>query len=552
MKNNLFFLVLIVLLFSCKQKEKPVIFTTYDETSEINEQQNHEINRMKFKLIQSKYLDMNSVFKPFEDELAYFSEEDYLNLEPYIVEQNIPSIQESVKNGILSYEKIVLFYLYRIRKFESNNELALHAIISLNPNVVDEAKEKDKNKPDNITHTLYGLPILLKDNINTVGMPTTAGAFVLKENNNTSDAFIVKKLKENGALILGKANLSEWAYFFCSGCPVGYSAVGGQTLNPYGRKIFETGGSSSGSGVSVAANYAVAAVGTETSGSILSPSSKNSVVGLKPTVGLLSRTGIVPISSTLDTPGPITKSIIDNAIFLMSMNGEDAKDNTTLLVNHSINYLENLTNASLKGKRLGVFKSLLTDTIYVQAIEKIKAAGAEIIEVEQPEIALEGFRTLLTADMKFDLPKYLMAHADTAIKIQSVPDVIKFNHQDSLARAPYGQQLFDGIAIDTTTLEMLDKLKFDLENSGKLFFDLPINTHNLDAILSINNYHAGYAAVAKYPCLTVPMGYENTGEPKNITFIAKSFEEQKLLQLGYAFEQFLKVRKQPNNYKKRI
>ena len=147
-------------------------------------------------------------------------------------------------------------------------------------------------------------------------MPTTTGAFALENNKNTEDAFIVTKLKENGALILGKANLSEWAYYFCSGCPVGYSAIGGQTLNPYGRKIFETGGSSSGSGVTVAANFAVAAVGTETSGSILSPSSQNSVVGLKPTIGLLSRTGIVPISSTLDTPGPLTKSVTDNAIFL--------------------------------------------------------------------------------------------------------------------------------------------------------------------------------------------------------------------------------------------
>ena len=315
MKKIIIILGIILLVISCKKKELPVVFTSYDETTEIVEQQNHEIKRMQLKLIQSKYLDMNEVFKPFEDDLANFSAQDYTNLEPYIIEQDIPSIQESVENGILSYEKIVLFYLYRIRKFESNNQLALHSIISLNPNVVNEARKKDKNKPYDTSYSLYGLPILLKDNINTNGMPTTAGAFALIENKVTEDAFIVQKLKESGALILGKANLSEWAYYFCSGCPVGYSAIGGQTLNPYGRKVFETGGSSSGSGVSVAANYAVAAVGTETSGSILSPSSKNSVVGLKPTVGLLSRTGIVPISSTLDTPGPMTKSVLDNAIF---------------------------------------------------------------------------------------------------------------------------------------------------------------------------------------------------------------------------------------------
>ena len=327
MKNIFVIITILFLAVSCKKKELPIVFSSYDESSEISEQQNHEIERMKFKLIQSKFLDMNDVFKPFEEDLAYFSEKDYYNIEPYIIEKDIPSIQESVANGILSYEKIVLFYLYRIRKFESNNELALHSIITLNSNVIKEARSRDKSRPKESKYTLYGLPILLKDNINTIGMPTTAGAFALKENSITDDAFIVKKLKESGALILGKANLSEWAYYFCDGCPLGYSAIGGQTLNPYGRKIFETGGSSSGSGVSVAANYAVAAVGTETSGSILSPSSKNSVVGLKPTIGLLSRTGIVPISSTLDTPGPMTKSVIDNAIFLAAMIGEDAEDN---------------------------------------------------------------------------------------------------------------------------------------------------------------------------------------------------------------------------------
>src|SRR5690606_43490 len=186
---------------------------------------------------------------------------------------------------------------YRIRKYESDNSFALNAIIALNPDVVEQARQKDREGAQaEAEFSLYGMPILLKDNINTHNMPTTAGAIALAENT-TGNAFIVERLLEAGALILGKVNLSEWAYYFCDGCPLGYSAVGGQTLNPYGRKIFESGGSSSGSAVAVAANYAVAAVGTETAGSILSPSSKNAVVGLKPTIGLLSRTGIVPISS---------------------------------------------------------------------------------------------------------------------------------------------------------------------------------------------------------------------------------------------------------------
>ena len=548
MKKIALFLIISSFILSCKKKELPVLFVKYDETTEILQQQNHEINRMKFKLIQSKYLDMNEVFKPFEEDLAYFSEKDYYNLEPYIIEQDIPSIQEAVERGILSYEKIALFYLYRIRKFESNNNFALHSIISLNPNIVNQAREKDKNKPENIINTLYGLPVLLKDNINTLGMPTTAGAFALENNKNTEDAFIVTKLKENGALILGKANLSEWAYYFCSGCPVGYSAIGGQTLNPYGRKIFETGGSSSGSGVTVAANFAVAAVGTETSGSILSPSSQNSVVGLKPTIGLLSRTGIVPISSTLDTPGPMTKSVTDNAIFLSAMLGEDSEDISTKGNNQQINYLEGLST-SLKGKRLGAIKQLLSDSIYNATIEKLKNAGAEIIEFDPPQVRLNSFLTLLNIDMKHDLPVYLKNYADKNIEITSVEDVVNINLLDSIKRAPYGQQLFEGILKDTTLIEAFEEVKENLHKNGVEFLNTPIEEYQLDAVLSINNYHAGFAAVAKYPCLTVPMGYKNSGEPISLTFIAKPFQEQKLLQLGYAFEQLTKVRKLPEDYK---
>jgi len=236
--------------------------------------------KMQYKLIQSKFLDKNEIWKTVADQIAYFSEEDYEKLEPLILEQDIPTIQSHIQSGRLSYEKLTQWYLYRIVKFENDKNKTLHSIIALNPNAVEEARERDKNIGDKKNHPIYGMPILLKDNINTSEMKTTAGAHALLENK-TEDAFIVKQIKAKGGIILGKANLSEWAYYFCKGCPVGYSAVGGQTLNPYGRKIFETGGSSSGSGTTMAANYAAAAVGTETSGSILSPSSQNSIVGLK-------------------------------------------------------------------------------------------------------------------------------------------------------------------------------------------------------------------------------------------------------------------------------
>ncbi|WP_430927269.1 amidase family protein [Polaribacter marinivivus] len=547
MKNLLLFLLTIVLLSCNSESNQPdVVFNKYDETVALEEQQNHENPRMKFKLFQSKVLDMNEVFKPFNAALSTFSEEEYQSLKPLIIEQNIPTIQGYVKEGKLSYEKLTLFYLYRIRKFESDSTKSLNAIITLNPNVLEEAKQRDKDRKWGILSDveIYGMPILLKDNINTEGMPTTAGALALLNNKNTEDAFIVKKLKENGALILGKANLSEWAYYFCSGCPLGYSAIGGQSLNPYGRAKFETGGSSASSGTAVAANYAVAAVGTETAGSITSPSSQNSVVGLKPTIGLLSRTGIVPISGTLDTPGPMTKSVTDSWIFLNAMLGKDNKDPKSFeMTDKDFGDMED----GFKGKRIGVLTYLLQDSIYNSNVNKIKEAGATIVEVNPPRVGLPGFLTLLNIDMKYDLPHYLKSDADKNVTVTSVKDVIDFNIKDSILRAPYGQQLFEGIVKDTTSKKQLDSIKVTLKENGRSYFNA-LKEENLDAILSINNYHSAYSAVAEYPNLTVPMGYKESGEPVSLTFVGLPKTEGKLLILGYAFEQLTKVRKLPENY----
>ena len=548
MKKTIFLLLFITTAIGCqisKEKQPKVIFKKYNETLALEKQQNHKKSRMQFKLLQSKYLDMNAIFKPFETDLEYFSEENYTALKPFILEQDIPTLQKNIKAGNISYEKLTLFYLYRIRKFESDSTKSLNSIISLNPNVLKEARARDKNKKENTKYSIYGMPVLLKDNINTSNMPTTAGALVLADNTAIKDAFIVERLRKKGALILGKVNLSEWAYYFCVGCPLGYSAIGGQTLNPYNRGEFETGGSSAGSGVAVAANFAVAAVGTETSGSITSPSSLNSVVGLKPTIGVFSRTGIVPISSTLDTPGPMTKNIIDNAIFMNAMRGFDKSDAASKEL--AVDYFKNGFKQKLKGRRLGVIKSLLTDSIYAATVGKLKRAGAELIEITPPEVPLNGFLTLLNIDMKNDLPKYLAADADKRIEVTSVKDIVAFNLKDSLLRAPYGQQLFEGIVEDTTTLAALEIIKTNLTNSGRKYFQA-LKDDDLEAILSINNYHSGFAAVANYPTLTVPMGYKNSGEPISLTFIGTPLSERKLLEIGYAFEQLTKVRKMPKNY----
>ena len=544
-----YLIILIVLItFSCKNAEsnKVNVEESSIDTSAISTKDFRE-----FKVLDSKYINAKELWNVFNKDLEDFTEAIYNDSKPFILEQEIPTLQKHISEGKLSYEKLTKFYLYRIRKFDRENPLSLNSIIALNPNIIEQAKHKDKeflNK--RLKHQIFGMPILLKDNINALDMPTTAGAVAL-QNNFVDDEFIVKQLKSHGALILGKANLSEWAYFFCGDCPSGYSAIGGQTLNPYGRRILDTGGSSSGSAVAVSANFCVAAVGSETSGSILSPSSQNSVVGLKPTIGILSRSGIVPISSTLDTPGPITKNVIDNAIMLDAMFGFDNTDNASLEYNREGNYYGNLKNIGLddlKGKRFGVFKRLMEDSLYVSAISVLKQQGVKIIEIEEEKIELPDFLRLLNLDMKKDLPVYLSTYGNSSLKIKSVQDVIEFNKTDSINTMPYGQKLFEGIVADSSTDAEFETIKRILKTNGRLYFDTPMLAHNLDGVLSVNNYHAGFAAVAEYPALTVPMGYNANGAPKGLTFIAKPLEESLLFKWAYGYEQASKMRIAPKDY----
>ncbi|GGX09119.1 amidase family protein [Aquimarina muelleri] len=555
MRKAFYLLISIFFFISCKkekqselhqEKQSKVVWQSYDETKDIATTQKLEENRMHLKLINSKVQDKNNIWSALEIELNLFSETKYNKLKGFILEKDIPTIQQYIKNGEFTYEELTLFYIYRIRKYESDNSVSLNSVISLNPKVVEQARTLDKVDKKNIdAYSVFGMPILLKDNIGTEDMVTTAGAVALQDNK-TNNAYITSRLVGENALILGKANLSEWAYFLCSGCPVGYSAIGGQTLNPYGRLVFETGGSSSGSGVAVAANFCVAAVGTETSGSILSPSSQNSVVGLKPTIGVLSRTGIVPISSTLDTPGPMSKNVIDTAILLNALLGKDLKDNVS--VDIDVDFVNAIKQSSLKGKRFGVVKELLEDSLYNKAIKKIRKAGGEITEIEPKEVELPGFLNILNIDMKNDLPRYISSESKGGVTVKNIEDVIAFNLTDTIISIPYGQQLFEGIVVDSTTNQELSEIKENLKTIARNYFDMFLDKHELDAILSINNYHAGYAAVAKYPAITIPMGYTDKGEPKGLTFIAKPFSEKLLLQLGYGYEQETKERKQPVNY----
>ncbi|GLR16370.1 amidase [Portibacter lacus] len=499
---------------------------------------------MQYKLITSKVLDKKAIQKSIKKQIKGFTSEDYETLKPLIYEQDIPTIQNHIQQGSLTYKMLVQWYLYRINKFEFEPNTSLHTIIAINPNAVADAEARDLSRSSD-DHGIFGMPILLKDNINAQGMPTTAGAIALKDNY-AEDAFIVKQMKNKGAIILGKVNLSEWAYFFCSGCPVGYSAIGGQTLNPYGRTIYETGGSSAGSGTSMAANYAAAAIGTETSGSILSPSSQNSVVGLKPTIGLLSRSGIVPISSTLDTPGPMTRNVIDNAIVLSAMVGKDAQDSYTSLSFNEKDYTQNLEELDLVGLRLGANKSFMNNVpLYADIMVALQKMGAEVFGYEPTKVDLDGFLSILNIDMRNDLPEYLTNHAGPKVQVRSVKDVMIFNQKDMDTRAPYDQELFAGIIADETTDDELKEIISNGQAAARAFFDVPMEKFELDAITSINNYDASRAAIAYYPALTIPMGYQEDGEPMNLTIIAPSLSEEKLLKIGYVIEQATKLRVPP-------
>lgn len=543
MRTVNFLLLIGVFLSSCHTEEGQLAqWVAYEETEELQANQEHPVERMRYKRIQSQHSDRNTFFIPFKEALLQFTESEYERLKPLILEQDMLRIQEHVQQGSLTYEQLTLFYLYRIYRFETARDSYLNAIIALNPEVLEQARMRDQNRAQELSHPLYGMPILLKDNINALPMATTAGAAAFKDNLPSDDAFLVKRLKAKGALILGKVNLSEWAYYFCQGCPLGYSAMGGQTLNPYGRKTFESGGSSSGSGVAVAANYAVAAIGSETSGSILSPSGKNSVVGLKPTIGAVSRSGVVPISSTLDTAGPMTKNVVDNAILMNALVGEDPTDSYSFKSKPI--FYQGLDTVSLKGKRLGIFTAFEKDSLMKLSLKKMKAAGAEIISFDPPEIELQNFRRLLDVDMRSDLPKYIKNHAAQDLPFDSVQDVVAFNKKDTLLHAPYGQGIFLRIAQETLSQEEFKSEKERLMQQAKIYFQA-FEAFDLDAVISIDNYTASYAAAAHYPALGVPMGYLSNGQPKNLTFIAPSKQEQLLLELGAAFERLTQARKLP-------
>ena len=528
---------------ACFAQESTDPWAAYDEAADLAVLAQLENERMHYQLLRSPYQRGPALWAEFEAELQDFGEAQYEALKPLILGASIDRLQQAVDNGELSYETLTRFYLYRIRETENDPARYLNAVISLNPAALEQAREHDRNHGEN-HDPIFGMPVLLKDNVNAAGLPTTAGAVALAANE-ADDAFITERLRERGAIILGKANLSEWAYFFCGDCPSGWSAMGGQTLNPYGRLVFGTGGSSAGSGAAIAAEYAVAAVGSETSGSILSPASANSLVGLKPTTGSLSRSGVVPISATLDTTGPMARSVADVVALFNAMTGYDENDFAMPRLAEDLALEYRLTG--LAGKRLGVFESLADDTFYSEAAERLVAGGAATEVVSFTWESPESFSEFLGAEMVRDLAAYLATYTNAGVGIASVHDLRAFNLEDQ-TRMPYGQQEVDMMAELDYSAEELEALRAELQSYARLQMENLFSQHDLDVLLSLNNMHAGVAALANFPALTIPTGYRDNGRPVGLTLIAPSFREQDLIDIGAEFERLTMARRSPADY----
>ncbi|WP_033542683.1 amidase family protein [Planococcus sp. CAU13] len=481
-----------------------------------------------------------------------------MTINPFqINEATIQEIQQAFQENRLTSVELVQAYLDRIEKFDRNGP-KINSILTLNPDALKIAAELDDMRGQDGQGPLYGIPVLLKDNIETADrMPTTAGTIALQQNFARQDSFVASQLRNAGAIILGKVNMSEWAYFMSKDGPSGYSALGGQVLNPYGIKTFEAGdvgGSSSGTGAAIASNFAVAGVGTETSGSILSPASANSIVGIKPTVGLLSRSGIIPLAESQDTPGPMARTVADAAILLGAMTGVDEHDSATQAsIGHALtDYTPHLKTDGLKGARIGVDISFLNDeqpderAIMDEAIEQLKGLGAIVEEVTIP---VQPFQSdVLWYEFKRGVNDYLQTVPDE-VPVKSLADVIEFNKQDPERRMKFGQAELEksqSMSDDPTDPTYLLHRKTDLRTTAAEGLDVTMREHNLDALLFQNNRGAAMPAKAGYPSITVPAGYTRSGLPVGVTFSAGAFSEPRLIELAYAYEQATRKRKAPD------
>jgi len=486
-------------------------------------------------------------------------------------EATIADLQAMMESGELTSKQIVEAYLARIREIDQAGP-ELRSVLEINPDALTIAEELDRERAEKGPRgPLHGIPVLLKDNIDTAdAMETTAGSLALLGSKPTRDAFLVRQLRDAGAVILGKTNLSEWANFRSTKSSSGWSARGGQTKNPY-VITRNPSGSSSGSAAAVAANLTAVAIGTETDGSIVSPASHCGIVGIKPTLGLVSRSGIIPIAHSQDTAGPMARTVTDAAILLAAMSGSDPDDAATADASEKggTDYTAGLDPAALSGARIGILKSdgfylpKKVEPVLDAAVEAMKAAGAEVIEVELPNLGKtdDAEYEVLLYEFKADLANYLASRPDA--KIKSVDDLIAFNEENAERELPwFGQEILELSAKkgDLTDKAYLEALKTSKMLTTKKGIDLVMDEHKLDALVAISNGPAHLtdlvngdswtggssspAAVSGYPSITVPAGTVH-GLPIGISFFGRAWSEPKLIALAYSFERATNQRKVP-------
>lgn len=466
-----------------------------------------------------------------------------------IVDWTLTEAQEAMASGELTSHDLVLMYLERIAAYNRKGP-AINAILEINPDALHLAEALDLERQQKGPRgPLHGIPLLLKDNIDTFDkLHTSAGSLALANSYAAKDSFVATQLRKAGAIFLGKTNMTEWANFMTENMPNGYSSRGGQVLNPYGPGKFDVGGSSSGSGAAVAANFAMAAIGSETSGSILSPASENAIVGIKPTVGLVSRSGIIPISHSQDTAGPMARSVRDAAIILGVLTGMDPTDPATWTsAGKSVkDYTECLDGDGLKGARIGVVRKGFFDELespqlelMEAAIEKMSLEGAEIIDpISIPTAEEDWAIDVLIHEFKEGLNAYLGRLAPGLP--HSLKEVIRFNFDHAESALKHGQTLLlesEKTSGTLTEAAYLESRLNDLKRSREQGIDAVFSEHQLDALLFPANYGADMPARAGYPSITVPAGYTDVGQPLGITFTGQAFGEPMLLKLAYAFEQ---------------
>ena len=485
-------------------------------------------------------------------------------------EMTISEMQQGLQSGKYTSVKLTELYLTRISEIDQGRH-DLKSVIEVNPEALMLAEQMDRErKQGKLRGPLHGIPILIKDNIDTADkMHTTAGSIALADHIAGKDAFVVAQLRKAGALIMGKTNLSEWANFRSTRSSSGWSSRGGQTRNPYIINRSPC-GSSSGSAVAVSANLCAAAVGTETDGSVIAPASFCGVVGIKPTVGLVSRSGIIPISATQDTAGPMTRTVADAAILLNAMVGVDPADAVTANAKDKIakDYTSFLDKNALKGKRIGVEQSFLRGrqeevvALYQQTIDRLKQLGATIVPVElvkETDPLGEAEFQVLLYEFKDGLNKYL-----SGVKkgVKSMSELIEFNKKNADKAMPYFKQELVEMSNAKGDLKSSEYLQAVAKStSARAIIDKTLQANQLDAIVGtsygpahcidwVNGddnpgfYFCPPAAMAGYPHITVPMG-DIHGLPVGLSFIASKYEEGKIIGLAYAFEQATKHRKVP-------